>query len=166
MSHVHSKGTKPEVIVRKYLWNHGFRYRMNHPRLPGKPDIVLRKYRSCVFINGCFWHGHGVSVVDGNISTTEGKCFRRPHTNSDFWNKKIVRNKQRDADVQRQLAKMGWHCITIWECELNERNRDATLASLVYTLNKIYLQDHSSRKYEIPENDELQMVAEERSFEH
>lgn len=149
MAAIHSKSTKPEAIVRKYLWSRGFRYRLNNPRLPGKPDIVLRKYRTCVFVNGCFWHGH------------EGcKYFVMPKTNTEFWAKKIERNKERDKEEQQKLAKMGWHCITIWECELKPNVRQKTLESLAYTLNHIYLQDHSVR-YSLPEEDSLDMAAEE-----
>lgn len=112
MAAIRSKGTKPEMIVRKYLWAHGFRYRLNSPRLPGHPDIVLRKYRTCVFVNGCFWHGH------------EGcQHFRMPKTNTGFWAEKIARNKERDKVEQRLLARMGWHCITVWECELKPKER-------------------------------------------
>ncbi|MCR5298653.1 MAG: very short patch repair endonuclease [Paludibacteraceae bacterium] len=135
MSCIHSKNTKPEKVVRKFLWSHGFRYRLNHPRLPGKPDIVLRKYRTCIFVNGCFWHGH-----------EDCKEFRPPRTNVEFWTNKITRNKRRDKDVQIRLAQMGWHCITIWECELKSNQMEITLESLFYTLNKIFLQDHSTKR--------------------
>ena len=122
MSAIHSKNTKPEMLVRLFLFSRGFRYRLNHPRLPGKPDIVLRKYRTCIFINGCFWHGH------------EGcKYFVMPKSNTGFWETKIQRNKIRDKKVQHQLAAMGWHCITIWECQLKQAIREQTLQSLEYT---------------------------------
>lgn len=148
MAAIHSANTKPEMIVRKYLFAHGFRYRLNHRRLPGHPDIVLRKYRSCIFVNGCFWHGH------------EGcKYFKMPKSNVEFWNAKISRNRQRDKRVQEDLAKMGWHCITIWECELKPSIREHTLASLAYTLNKIFLKDHTVR-YSLPEEDDISMAAE------
>lgn len=150
MASIHAKNTKPEIIVRKYLWRHGFRYRLNNPRLPGHPDIVLRKYRTCIFVNGCFWHGH-----DGC------KYFRMPRTNVDFWTKKIKRNKERDREEQQQLAKMGWHCITVWECELKPQVKDKTLQSLAFTLNHIFLQDHSVQ-YELPEQSQYDIAAEER----
>ena len=82
---IRGKGTKPEILVRKFLFSRGFRYRLNHPRLPGHPDLVLRKYRTVIFVNGCFWHGH-----------ENCKYFRLPKTNIDFWQKKIERNKERD----------------------------------------------------------------------
>ncbi|MGN1256462.1 MAG: very short patch repair endonuclease [Bacteroidaceae bacterium] len=149
MAAVRAKDTKPELEVRRYLWSHGFRYRLNHPRLPGKPDIVLRRYRTCIFVNGCFWHGH------------EGcKYFVVPKTRTGFWQNKVNRNRERDIEVQKKLAAMGWHSITIWECELKPAKRDKTLLSLVYTLSKIFLQDHQVRKYGLPEEDIPMMVAE------
>ena len=135
MAAIRAKDTKPEIIVRKYLWSHGFRYRLNHPRLPGKPDIVLRKYRTCIFVNGCFWHKH------------EGcKYFVIPKTRTEFWLNKVNRNQERDIEVKKKLASMGWHSITIWECELKSNKKDATLQSLVYTLSKIFLQDHKVKR--------------------
>lgn len=148
MAAIHSANTKPEIIVRKYLFSRGFRYRLNHKRLPGHPDIVLRKYRTCIFVNGCFWHGH------------EGcKDFKIPKSNTDFWIEKIERNKQRDAKTQKQLAKMGWHCITVWGCELKPKVREQTLLSLEYTLNRIFLKDHTLN-YLLPEEEQVEMVAE------
>ena len=150
MSAIRSKNTKPELIVRKYLWNMGFRYRLNHPRLPGKPDVVLRRYRTCIFINGCFWHGH------------EGcKYFVMPKSRIDFWEAKIKRNQERDKEVQQKLFKMGWRCITIWECQLNPSNMTQTLDSLTYTLSKNFLQDYKPRAYEISEEENYMMVAED-----
>ena len=149
MAAIRAKDTKPEIIVRKYLWSRGFRYRLNHPRLPGKPDIVLRKYHTCIFVNGCFWHKH------------EGcKYFVVPKTRTEFWLNKVNRNQERDIEVKKKLASMGWHSITIWECELKPNKKDATLESLAYTLNKIFLQDHNVRRYELPEEDDYAMVAE------
>ena len=149
MASIRSANTKPEILVREYLWRQGFRYRLNNPRQPGHPDIVLRKYRTCVFVNGCFWHGH-----DGC------KYFRMPKTNTDFWEKKIKRNKERDKEEQRQLAKMGWHCITVWECELKPKVREQTLKALAFTLNHIYLQDHSVSYQRMEEENEHEAVAE------
>ena len=149
MAAIHSKDTKPEMVVRRYLWGLGFRYRLNHPRLPGKPDIVMRKYRTCIFVNGCFWHGH------------EGcKYYTIPKTNTEFWINKVRRNKERDLRVQRELASMGWHSIIIWECELKPPKREDTLKSLAYTLNKIFLQDRTVRRYEMAEEEPM-MAAED-----
>lgn len=149
MAAIHGKNTKPEILVRKFLFSRGFRYRLNHPRLPGHPDIVLKKYRTCIFINGCFWHGH------------EGcRYYRLPKTNVDFWKNKIEQNKIRDKKEQRQLADMGWHCITVWECQLKPLVRDQTLESLAYTLNHIYLEDREVKTDQITEQPDSLMAAE------
>lgn len=174
MAAIKGKDTKPEMVVRRFLWSHGFRYRLNHRLLPGKPDVVLRKYRTCVFVNGCFWHGHRLQLIDNgkwrieNDSGAEldsienSECCKVPHTNREFWVRKIMRNKERDVEVQRKLAEMGWHCITVWECELKGDKREQTLESLAYTLNKIYLHDHSAKpmRYTLPEDDSVAMAAE------
>ena len=149
MAAVKSKDTKPEMVVRKFLWSRGVRYRVNNPRLPGHPDIVLRKYHTCIFVNGCFWHGH------------EGcKYYRVPKTNTEFWERKISRNRERDREEQKQLARMGWHCITVWECELKGERREKTLESLEFTLNHIFIQDRDLR-YRLPEGEDMGMAAEE-----
>ena len=149
MAAIRSRDTKPEMVVRKYLWSRGFRYRVNNPRLPGHPDIVLRKYHTCIFVNGCFWHGH------------EGcKYYRVPKTNTEFWERKISRNRERDREEQKQLARMGWHCITVWECELKGERREKTLESLEFTLNHIFIQDRDL-KYRLPEGEDMGMAAEE-----
>ena len=152
MAAIHSKDTKPEMIVRKGLWSKGFRYRLNSPRLPGHPDLVLKKYRTCIFVNGCFWHGH------------EG-CCKIPNTNRDFWVAKIKRNQERDIETQKRLAEMGWHCITIWECELKPSKREQTLKSLAFTLNKIWLEEHAvigKPYHQFEEEEGLLKVAEEK----
>ena len=149
MSAIRGKNTKPEIVVRKFLFGRGFRYRLNYPRLPGHPDIVLRKYRTAIFVNGCFWHGHD-----------NCKYYRLPKTNVDFWRKKVERNKKRDIEEQRQLAYMGWHCITIWECQLKPKIRRQTLESLAYTLNYIFLEDRKIKTYEISETNDILMAAE------
>ena len=150
MAAIRSKDTKPEMIVRKGLWSRGFRYRLNHKRLPGHPDLVLRKYRTCIFVNGCFWHGHHVALpqMEDVRSKMEevivnSACCKIPTTNREFWVAKIRRNKERDKEEQRKLAEMGWHCITVWECELRPQKREETLNSIAFTLNHIWLQDRS-----------------------
>lgn len=148
MAAIKGKGTKPEMIVRKFLWSRGFRYRVNNARLPGHPDLVLRKYRTCIFVNGCFWHGH-----------KNCRYYIIPKTNTDFWVRKITRNIGRDRQEQLQLARMGWHCITVWECELKREKRDETLESLAYTLNHIYLKDRS-QVYQVPEENGMYIAAE------
>ena len=165
MSRIRGKDTKPEMIVRRYLWSHGFRYRLNYQRLPGKPDLVLRKYRTCIFVNGCFWHGHHINDNDDDndnfLSLKNSECCKIPRTNREFWVKKIVRNHERDREVQRKLAVMGWHSIVVWECELKPNKRGQTLTSLAYTLNHIFLEDHKLRKYDMEDEPETLMAAED-----
>ena len=164
MAAIRGKDTKPEMIVRRGLWKRGFRYRLNHKRLPGHPDLVLRKYRTCIFVNGCFWHGHGVSlnIKDETLNIENSECCKIPKTNREFWVNKIRRNKQRDIEDQKRLAAMGWHCITVWECQLKPKQREETLESLAYTLNHIYLQDHQiPQPYKsLDEESGVQMAAE------
>ena len=178
MAAIRSKDTKPEMIVRKGLWKRGFRYRLNHKRLPGHPDLVLRKYRTCIFVNGCFWHGHNVSLTsdpsltpnpspkgegdskgEGSEYIVNSECCKIPKTNREFWVAKIQRNKERDKEEQRKLAEMGWHCITVWECELKPSKREDTLESLAFTLNHIWLQDHGAKTIPYPqlEEEDVQM---------
>ena len=174
MAAIRSKDTKPERIlcgakrqsraVRRGLWKRGFRYRQNHKRLPGHPDLVLRKYRTCIFVNGCFWHGHYVSMpqVNSEEIIVNSACCKIPKTNREFWVAKIRRNKERDREEQKQLAQMGWHCITVWECELTPKKREETLESIAFTLNHIYLQDHSVAKpYEGQEEEGGMLMAAE-----
>lgn len=110
MSKIHSKETKPEVLVRKFLFSQGFRYRKNDKRYPGKPDIVLPKYKTVIFIHGCFWHGH--SCKRGHI----------PQSNVEFWQTKIVKNQERDQKNETALAVLGFRILTVWECELSNKN--------------------------------------------
>ena len=161
MAAIRSKDTKPEMIVRKGLWKRGFRYRLNHKRLPGHPDLVLRKYRTCIFVNGCFWHGHHVALpqMSDGRSKMEGvivnsACCKIPTTNREFWVAKIHRNKERDKEEQRRLAEMGWHCITVWECELKPKQKEQTLDSIAFTLNHIWLQDHGAKSAPCPNVEE------------
>ena len=158
MAAIHSKDTKPEMIVRRGLWSRGFRYRLNSPKLPGHPDLVLKKYRTCIFVNGCFWHGHHVAMPpqmdNGQWIIDNSECCKIPNTNREFWVAKIKRNQERDIEEQKRLAEMGWHCITIWECELKPSKREDTLKSLVYTLNKIWLDDHQAVVSSYPQIEE------------
>ena len=120
MSRIHSKNTKPEELVRKFLFSQGFRYRKNDAKLPGKPDIVLPKYKAVIFVNGCFWHGH------------EGcRYFVWPKNNAEFWKEKITGNIQRDKHNHQLLANQGWLVIEIWECQLMKSVVDNTLQNLV-----------------------------------
>jgi len=110
MSKIRSVNTKPELKVRKILFKNGFRYRL-HANLPGKPDIVLSKYKTIIFVNGCFWHGHTCKYGSG---------YRKPKTNEDYWKEKINKNIKRDKNNVQILIKNGWKIITIWECELKD----------------------------------------------
>ena len=168
MAAIRGKNTKPELIVRKGLWMRGFRYRLNSRKLPGHPDLVLRKYRTCIFVNGCFWHGHHVTITNNHepITIESSECCKIPKTNREFWVAKIRRNQERDIEEQKTLAKMGWHCITIWECELKPKVREQTLKSLAFTLNKIWLEDHRVNVKPYPQLEEeggMLKAAEERT---
>ncbi len=116
MAAIRSSSTKPELKLRRALWGLGFRYRVNEKRLPGKPDIVLPKYRTVVFIHGCFWHGHKGC-----------KYYTIPKTNTEFWTAKVARNKERDQEVWRQLEARGWSVIIVWECELKKYRFEDTV---------------------------------------
>ncbi len=123
MSKIGGKNTKPEILVRKFLFSKGFRYRINVKTLPGKPDIVLPKYKTVIFINGCFWHGHNCK---------KGKL---PSSNIDFWREKISNNKSRDDKNSDLLIKLGWQVIIIWQCEIsNVNNREIRLEFLLEEL--------------------------------
>ena len=152
MSRIKGRDTKPEMLVRRYLHSRGYRYRVNVRRLPGTPDIVLRKYKTAIFINGCFWHGH------------EGcRYYVPPKSNSQFWQQKIERNKHRDIEKRIQLRHLGWHTIIIWECQLKPKQYYTTLQALEQTLNKIFLLNNSvevTAGYPVVE-DTTGMVAEE-----
>ena len=119
MSHIRSKNTKPEELVRKYLFSKGFRYRKNVRKLPGCPDIVLPKYKTAIFVNGCFWHKH------------DCQRFVWPTSNQDYWIPKISRNVQRDKEHYQELRKNGWNVFVVWECQLKKKNFDSTMEQLV-----------------------------------
>ena len=124
MSQIKGKNTKPEELVRRYLFSHGFRYRKNVSTLPGKPDIVLPKYKTCIFVNGCFWHKH------------EGcRYFVWPKNNAEFWKKKITGNVERDLRQQNELRLLGWNVVVIWECELKKDRFNETMASVIQTIS-------------------------------
>ena len=120
MAAIKGKNTKPEEVVRKYLFHHGFRYRKNVSGLPGTPDIVLPKYKTIIFVNGCFWHKH------------EGcKYFVWPQNNAEFWREKILKNVERDQRDYRLLKDMGWKVLVVWECQLKKSCIDLTLDGLI-----------------------------------
>lgn len=107
MSHIRGKNTKPEILVRKELHARGFRFRLHNKKLPGSPDVVLPKYGVAIMVNGCFWHGHKGC-----------RYATKPKSNVEFWEAKIARNRHRDEVTEAHLHALGWHVITIWECEL------------------------------------------------
>jgi DNA mismatch endonuclease (patch repair protein) len=123
MSRIRSKDTKPEMIVRKALFAAGFRFRLHQKSLPGKPDIVLKKYKTAVMIHGCFWHGHN-----------NCKYFVVPKTRTEWWLEKIKRNKRLDKKNSFKLKEMGWNVIVIYECELKSRKVDGTIKKIIKTL--------------------------------
>lgn len=128
MSRIKGKDTKPEMMVRRFLFAHGFRYRLHDKKLPGKPDIVLKKYNTVIFVNGCFWHGH------------EGcPYFKVPATKEEWWKKKISDTKQRDQKHHQNLIKDGWNVIVVWECELKNQKAETTLNRLFETLTNKYM---------------------------
>ena len=123
MSKIKGKNTKPEMLVRKFLFANGFRYRLHDKKLPGKPDIVLPKYKTVIFVHGCFWHGH------------EGcKYFVVPKTRTEWWLNKIHQNIENDKKSNIALQNEGWKVLTIWECDLKSKNIDKTLNNLLFLI--------------------------------
>lgn len=124
MSRIRSSNTKPELLVRRFLHAKGFRYSLHNKKLPGKPDITLRKYKTVIFINGCFWHGHA-----------NCKYFTVPKTRTQWWQNKIETNKANDAKAVKALKKDRWKVIVIWECKLKNGKAEKTLESLLKKLS-------------------------------
>lgn len=128
MSRIRGTNTKPEETVRKYLFSKGFRYRKNVRDLPGKPDIVLPKYKTVIFVNGCFWHMH------------EGcRYFVWPASNQEFWRAKLEGNSKRDKDNEYKLRQMGWNVLTIWECQLKKEIIEKTLSDVIRKIEGVSL---------------------------
>ena len=128
MAMIKGKNTKPEIIVRRYLFSRGLRYRTNDRKLPGSPDIVLPRFKTVIFINGCFWHGH-----------ENCKTAHIPKSNVEFWTNKIGKNKKRDEKNKILLKNMGWNVITVWECQLKKDIKEKTLFDLETLLYGIFL---------------------------
>lgn len=124
MSHIRSKDTKPEELVRKYLFSKGFRFRKNVRKLPGCPDIVLPKYKTAIFVNGCFWHKH------------DCPRFVWPSTNQEYWIPKITRNVLRDQEHYQELRDNGWNVLVIWECQLKKKMFDSAMELLIRDILK------------------------------
>jgi DNA mismatch endonuclease (patch repair protein) len=162
MSRIRSKDTRPEMAVRRWLYAHGYRYRKNDRRLPGTPDIVMRKYSVCIFVHGCFWHAHYHIVY--------------PRTNAEFWRKKLERNKKRDAECKAQLLNMGWNVITVWECQLKPAVFERTMREVEHWINhsllikmgakfhhQVAAESHdgtSAMAYASPPEDDMDLAAE------
>ena len=154
MSHIRAKNTKPEVLVRQYLHAAGFRFRIHVKKLPGTPDVVLAKYRTCIFVNGCFWHGH------------RGCRFAtQPKSNAEFWSSKIANNIRRDELSVQALEAMGWKVVTVWECDLRKERRDATLPSLAELIRRngaSYASEQAQRRERNAEHRAMLKAARER----
>ena len=149
MAAIRGKDTKPEILVRKFLFSKGLRYRLNNRKLPGSPDIVLKKYKTVIFVDGCFWHGH------------EGcKYFRLPKSNTPFWEAKITRNIERDKETTQALTALGWKVISIWECDL--RNKSTREAALNKLFNDITCS--SVKRYSVEELDILEAAESESTY--
>lgn len=154
MSAIHCKDTCPELVVRRFLHSHGYRFRLHVKNIPAKPDIVLRRLHTVILINGCFWHGHGIIfpeefqhsvLIQGNNlslgikNIQDSSCCKIPHTRREFWITKLYNNHIRDLRNRNELKMLGWNVITIWECELKPGIRIQTFQKLLYTLSKIEL---------------------------
>jgi len=120
MSRIKNKNTKPEILVRKFLFANGFRFRLNDKKLPGKPDIVLAKYKTVIFVNGCFWHGH-----------ENCKYFKLPGTRTEWWKEKIEKNIENDLKKQFHLVNLGYKVIIVWECEIKNKSVYTTIINEV-----------------------------------
>lgn len=143
MSRIRSRNTRPELIVRRFLWSKGYRYRLFVSKLPGRPDIVLGRLKVAIFVNGCFWHAHSTHKVSV------------PASNAEYWTKKIETNKKRDFENGVKLRQMGWTVIVIWECELTKKRRSETLDKLAETLRLL-----DNNPYTRSEQQDLNVAAE------
>ena len=179
MSRIHSRNTKPELKVRQWLWRHGYRYRLNVKSVPGKPDIVMRRYRTAIFVNGCFWHGHFVvfdtdalrhceerSNPDMALSVDNSKCCKIPQTNREFWVNKIKRNQERDQQNYQVLHDNGWQVIVVWECQLTPKRIEETMLRVELLLNEHFLALHQPKvvPYEQEQAYDYPMAAEEQTW--
>jgi DNA mismatch endonuclease (patch repair protein) len=181
MSRIHGKGTKPELKVRQWLWQHGYRYRLNVKSVPGKPDIVMRRYRTAIFVNGCFWHGHFVhfgveslglrvesqlEVESRVLKVDSSQCCKIPQTNREFWVNKIKRNQERDQKNYQLLHDNGWQVIVIWECQLTPKHIEETMLRVELLLNEHFLALHQPKviPYNVQETP-ISIAAEEENYE-
>ena len=185
MSHIRGKDTKPELLVRRWLWRHGYRYRLNVKGVPGKPDIVLRKYRTAIFVNGCCWHGHHLEIADsffeqpreneiiatpnkcethdsGTLQLQNSECCKIPKTNTEFWQSKILRNMERDRNNYQLLRDIGWQVIVVWECQLKPKLLEQTMERVEVKLQDYFLRTFGPKsvKYILLPDEDLPMAAE------
>ena len=175
MSHIRSRNTKPEIKVRQWLWNHGYRYRLCVKSVPGKPDIVMRKYRTAIFVNGCFWHGHEVKLppvktfhetslqpAQSQPTDINSPCCKIPQTNREFWVNKIRRNQERDRQNYQTLQENGWQVIVVWECQLKANLLEQTMRQVEQRLldNLLAILKPKRLRYEFPEEENLPLAAE------
>lgn len=125
MSKISGKNSQPEIVIRKLIFMHGYRFRIHKKGIPGKPDIVFPKYKKVIFINGCFWHGHN-------------GCKRStlPASNTDFWKEKITNNKKRDKNNYTKLTKLGWEYLVVWQCTINKKNLPKLEKKILYFLSQ------------------------------
>lgn len=155
MAKIRGKNTRPEIVLRKALYANGIRYRL-YGKLPGKPDIVLRKYKTVIFVNGCFWHGH-----------IDCKLARLPKSNVLFWENKIRTNRNRDELRKLQLEALGWNVLTVWECEIRQKEALGALVSrIIANLNEQLRSPRKVGKYDFPTLEDAQNVAAESSMDN
>ena len=179
MSRIHSKATKPELLVRQWLWRHGYRYRLNVKSVPGKPDIVMRKYHTAIFVNGCFWHGHHVQLTVDSLKLSvdamrhceersnpditpkvvNSQCCKIPQTNREFWVNKIRRNQERDQRNYQVLHDNGWQVIVVWECQLQHKTLENTMLQVELQLNENFLALHQPKPKPYALQEEAAMVS-------
>ena len=192
MSHIRSRDTKPELKVRRWLWHHGYRYRLNVKSVPGKPDIVMRPYRTAIFVNGCFWHGHGVQLSAALIENSKLKiekaensklksekaadpgaaliensaCCKIPQSNRAFWVAKIRRNQERDQRNYQLLQENGWQVIVVWECQLTPKQIEHTMREVELLLNNNMLARYKHSPNPFTTEEEPLPIAAEDTIEY
>ena len=182
MSHIRSRDTKPELKVRRWLWHHGYRYRLNVKSVPGKPDIVMRPYRTAIFINGCFWHGHGVEIENSKLKSEKAvdaaqiensklkiensACCKIPQSNRAFWVAKIKRNQERDQRNYQLLQENGWQVIVVWECQLTPHQIEHTMREVELLLNSNMLARYKHAPVPFTTGEEQLPAAAENNIEY
>lgn len=132
MSKIRSKNTKPEILLRKAVFSKGLRYRINYKKLPGKPDIVFPKYKTVIFVHGCFWHGH-----------KNCKIAHIPKSNINFWKNKIEKNKERDGLNYERITHLGWKIVVVWECQISKKTIQELAENITLVLNETSITSES-----------------------